>query len=77
MLKHEELRNPNSCLSRAKPDEMVFVLLARDAAAPDTIRQWVYERIRTGKNKETDPQIQEALACAKTMERQRVEGIAK
>lgn len=77
MLKMEELKNPQSCMSRAKPEEMTFVLLARDPAAPDAIRHWVHERIRLGKNQPTDPQIQEALGCAKTMEKQFEEGIRK
>lgn len=76
MIKSEELSNPNSCMSRAKPGEMTFVLLARDPAAPDAIRHWVFQRIRLGKNKETDPQVAEALACADAMDRQRAEGVA-
>jgi hypothetical protein len=70
MLKRDELNNPNSCLSRARIDEMTFVLLARDIAAPDTIRHWCALRCTKGKNKLTDPQIKEALACADEMERQ-------
>lgn len=50
MKKREELTNPNSCFSRAGMEEMVFVLLARDVAAPSTIRHWVNERITCGKN---------------------------
>jgi hypothetical protein len=46
----------------------LFVLLSRDAAAPVAIRAWVAERLRLGKNTETDQQIVEALACARTME---------
>ena len=46
MRKHEELTNPLSCLSRARHNEMTFVLLGRDAAAPAAIRAWVKERIR-------------------------------
>jgi hypothetical protein len=71
VLKSEELTSPNSCMSRAKPDEMVFVLLARDAAAPHAIRSWVDERLRLGKNTVADDQIVEALMCAAFMERQR------
>lgn len=71
MIKFHELTNPRSCLSKAREDEMLFVLLARDAAAPATIRFWVTERIRLGKNTENDKQIQEALACAWLMEHQR------
>lgn len=61
MRKREELKNPASCLSRARMDEWLFVLLGRDAAAPATVRAWVAERVRLGKNKEDDEQIQEAL----------------
>jgi len=49
MVKRDELTNPASCMSRAKEDEMVFVLLGRDAAAPVAIRAWVEERIRSAK----------------------------
>jgi hypothetical protein len=77
MIKREELTNPNSCLNRAKDDEMTFVLLARDAAAPDAIRHWVAVRCVLGKNKLTDPQIKEALECAKNMEQQRELGAEK
>jgi hypothetical protein len=68
MIKREELSNPNSCMSRAKDDEMIFVLLGRDAAAPHAIREWVRERIRLGKNAWSDGQIIEALTCANKIE---------
>jgi hypothetical protein len=68
MLKGLELKDPTSCFSKAKDDERIFVLLERDKAAPATIRFWVQERIRLGKNVESDPQIQEALMCAALME---------
>jgi hypothetical protein len=71
MLKAKELTDPASCMSRARPDEMVFVLLSRDEAAPEVIRFWVDERIARKKNVFEDPQIQEALACASYMEEQR------
>jgi hypothetical protein len=71
MLKRDELANAASCLSRAKDDEMCFVLLARDAAAPVAIQAWIEERIRTGKNKSDDPQITEARQCAGKMIAQR------
>lgn len=67
MKKHDELSHPNSCLSRAHDDEMVFVLLGRDVAAPVAIQAWVEERIRLGKNMPGDTQILEALACAESM----------
>lgn len=71
MIKSRELSDPSSCMVRAAPEEMTFVLLARDVAAPFAIRAWVKERVRLGKNKYTDPQIVEALACADFMEKQR------
>lgn len=77
MRKVEELTNPASCMSRAREDELTFVLLGRDVAAPDTIRHWVANRLLRGKNTITDPQIVEALACADTMERERRKGQRK
>lgn len=78
MRKVDELRDPNSCMSKARPEEMTFVLLARDAAAPVAIRAWVHERLRLGKNGITDAQISEALSCAETMERDReAESVAR
>jgi len=71
VIKSKELTDPSSCMSRANDDEMTFVLLARDAAAPNTIRFWCAERIRLGKNILEDAQIVEALNCADTMEKQR------
>jgi hypothetical protein len=71
MRKIQEQTDPNSCLSKAKPHELVFVLLGRDAAAPETIRFWVAERIRIGKNQPADAQVQEALDLAKLMEQER------
>jgi hypothetical protein len=71
MRKRDELTNSNGCMFRAADDEMTFVLLGRDVAAPATIRAWTAERIRLGKNLASDPQIQEALDCANTMELER------
>ena len=71
MRKLNELTDPNSCMSRAKDDEMTFVLLGRDVAAPYVIRMWCVERIRLGKNVANDPQIIEAWACADQMESDR------
>lgn len=68
MIKSEELSNPKSCMSRAQDHEMTFVLLGRDKAAPIAIAKWCEERIRLSKNTYADPQIVEALACAKHME---------
>lgn len=73
MRKKDEISKTATCLHSALPDEMVFVLLGRDQAAPVAIRQWAQERIALGKNVYTDPQIVEAFECARTMERERVE----
>lgn len=71
MRKLAELNEQNSCLSKAHPDELLFVLLGRDSAAPDTIRFWVRCRLASGKNEPSDPQIVEALQCADLMEQER------
>lgn len=68
MLKTEEMENSHSCLSKANNDEMLFVLLGRDIASPATIRFWVAERIRLGKNQPSDRQILEAENCAAYIE---------
>lgn len=68
MRKKDELARPDTCMAHAHPDEMVFVLLGRDPAAPDAIRTWANKRIELGKNDRFDPQIVEALDCADTME---------
>ena len=60
MRKRDELTDPTSCVSRARDDEWLFVLLGRDRAAPVAVRAWINERIRLGKNKHDDPQIVEA-----------------
>lgn len=70
MRKEDELSKENSCMQSAHAKEMVFVLLSRDAAAPAAIRAWVTERLRLGKNVETDSQIVEAIECARVMEQE-------
>lgn len=71
MIKQTELSDPTSCLNTAFMSERIFVLLARDAAAPVAIRAWIAERIRSGKNSGSDMQILEAENCAALMERER------
>ncbi|HYE78282.1 MAG TPA: hypothetical protein VEI97_09865 [bacterium] len=67
MRKRDELTNPNSCMSRARDDEWLFVLLARDDAAPETVLFWIERRIARGKNKPDDPQIVEAQQWVKAV----------
>ena len=71
MIKRDEIEYSESCFNRTRDDERIFILLARDQAAPVAIRAWVKERIRIGKNAITDDQIIEALDCANRMERER------
>ena len=73
MIKRDEIEYSESCLNKARDSERLFVLLARDVAAPVAIRAWVAERIRLDKNKASDPQIVEALECARLMEIERRE----
>jgi hypothetical protein len=68
MRKKDELSKKHTCMQSAHPNEMTFVLIGRDAAAPHAIREWVNKRIELGKNQPGDEQIIEALACADTME---------
>lgn len=67
MLKKDELADPNSCLNRARDDEMIFVLLARDISAPGTVLDWIRRRIADGKNKPNDDQLADAERCAFAM----------
>jgi hypothetical protein len=71
MLKRDEIDHTESCLNKARTDERLFVLLARDPAAPVAIRAWIAERIRLGKNTTSDEQIREAFECASLMELER------
>jgi len=68
MRKRDELRQNTSCLNKARDNEMLFVLLGRDKAAPATIRFWCQDRIARGLNQANDYQIEEALKCARSME---------
>lgn len=70
MRKRDELDLSDSCLNRAKDDEMIFVLLGRDPAAPAAIRAWIAERIRLGKNTAGDAQLRDAARCIEQMQLQ-------
>jgi hypothetical protein len=69
------------CYARARQDEPMFTLLARDASAPGMVRQWAYERqreITRGDRPISDAaMVAEARKCADEMEewRQRNDGI--
>lgn len=57
MLKHLEVSSPTSCLNKAHEEEPVFVLRAKDKAAPDTLKAWVSWRLYWGLNKREDAKI--------------------
>lgn len=63
----DENDDPESCWNRAGDEEMLFVLLGRDPAAPVAIDAWIQERIKLGLNTHDDEQIAEARECAATM----------
>jgi len=73
VIKRDEIDYSESCFNKATDDERLFVLLARDPAAPAAIRAWVAERIRLCKNTAEDDQIREALECARLMEIERAD----
>ena len=73
MRKSDELNDSESCFNKARSDERLFILLARDPAAPVAIRAWIAERLRLGKNTPSDEQIREAFECASLMEFERSE----
>jgi hypothetical protein len=59
------------CYGNAEPDEPMFILLARDAAAPELVEAWANRRlamINEGLKPESDkPMITEARQCAEAM----------
>lgn len=65
------------CYANALPDEPMFILLARDVAAPLAVRNWADYRemqINAGTKPESDrPMVAEARECAANMERWRQE----
>ena len=71
MRKFAEQNLPKTCWNSAWPDELVFVLLGRDAAAPAAIKTWIEERIRLKLNDWNDPQIVEAKKLVLQMEEER------
>lgn len=64
MRKCDELSDPESCLNKARDDELLFVLLERDPSAAGTILWWCDERIRCGLNREGDSKIEDARLLA-------------
>lgn len=75
MRKDKECNDPSSCLNKAWPDEMLFVLLGRDPSASATIRFWVAHRISRGLNRPGDAKLVEALACAAAIDHDQAVGV--
>ena len=61
MIKREEIADSSSCLNKARDDEPIFVLLARDAAAIHAVMCWINARIELGLNIPTDGKLDEAV----------------
>jgi hypothetical protein len=63
------------CYGNAKPDEPMFILLARDVTAPEIVEQWAIRRmnlISGGLKPESDrAMVDEARECANAMRRWR------
>ena len=68
------------CYANALPDEPMFILLARDQRAPETVRHWADKRamdVRAGRKPASDMRmVREARECAAAMRvwRKRNEG---
>jgi hypothetical protein len=57
------LKKDDRCLAKAYDDEMLFVLMARDATAPEVVVEWIKQSIRT----QPREKLMEALECALCM----------
>lgn len=71
MIKDDEINNENSCLNKARGYEGIFVLRAKDPAAPAAILAWIKARIQLDLNQAGDAKLIEAENCALLMDMQR------
>ena len=55
------------CYAAADEHEPLFVLRAKDPAAPELVRDWALQRIK--KRKKIDSKVMEAIQCAEDMEK--------
>jgi hypothetical protein len=71
----------DGCFAKAMEDEPMFVLLGRDAQAPQRVRDWATQRradISMGKKPESDmAMVDDAFATADRMEAWREENDGK
>ncbi len=69
MRKIDELQKTESTLSKAKEDEMLFILRGQDVSSPKTIMFWIASNIHNA----SDEKLRDAFECAlqmrKTQER--------
>lgn len=71
MDKKDELRSPTSCLSKAAPDEPIFVLRAKDRLAPQAVRLWAQMAYGAHEAEKVD----EAMQLADRMEKWRAQNV--
>ena len=71
--KRENLLNPSSCLNRARPDELIFVICSDDPLAAQTVRHWA----TMAEGLHEPEKVDRARALADMMEKQRQEGLPK
>jgi hypothetical protein len=57
-------KNDDPCIKKAYDDERLFVLMARDPQAPETIIKWIAHSL----GNQPDDKIREALECAIEMQ---------
>lgn len=69
MRKIDEIEQPTSCLNRARAEEPLFVLRAKDPLAAETVRTWA-SQAETFKTHEPG-KIREARAIADAMDEYR------
>lgn len=67
--KTNALRDPASCLNRARPDEFVFILRSNDPLAPQAVRLWA----AMAEGLHEPDKVAEARHLADCMEKQREE----
>lgn len=75
MMKSIEIKDKNSCLNQSDDKEYVFVLCARDPAAPEAIISWIEHRVKLGLNTVDDKKMKEARECAEKMAAQKMLGM--
>lgn len=65
MEKRDELRDPRSCLSKAQPEEPLFVLRANDPLFAPTVRLWAAMAVGTHEPDKIGQALREADAGMK------------